>query len=216
MLIAEFLLDSPLLRTVLREAPDVQATVEEYYQQNDTLRVLLWVEGGDLARFEQALGSDPMVTESIRLTEVNDRRLYRVDYTEEASQVATFPLWSELDLVMFELKGTNGRWKFRMGFPDRDTFVRYQQVCEERGLDLDLRAIYDQADRHGARAPEVTSRQLEALVTALDEGYYEIPRDITLSELAEELEISRQATSERLRRGTATVLRTSLTSYRQS
>lgn len=215
MLIAEYLLESPLLKAPLLEAPDIQATVEEYYQQNDTLRVLLWVEGGDFERFERALEADSTVAESIRLTEIDDRRLYRVEYTENAAQVATFPLWSELDLVMFELKGMNGTWQFRMGFPNRDAFRRYQEFCDERDLHLDLRAIYDQASGNDDTS-ELTARQREALVAALDGGYYEIPRGTTLTELAEELGISRQAASERLRRGARAVLRMSLAPYRRT
>lgn len=46
----------------------------------------------------------------------------------------------------------------------------------------------------------LSDKQMETLQTALECGYFEVPRGITLKELAKELGCSHQATSERLRR----------------
>ena len=45
---------------------------------------------------------------------------------------------------------------------------------------------------------------------AVEEGYFSVPRGTTLEEIAEEAGITRQAASERVRRGAETVLRKSL------
>lgn len=44
----------------------------------------------------------------------------------------------------------------------------------------------------------ITTKQQEALETAIDEGYYETPRETDLKDLAEELGISESAASQRL------------------
>ena len=44
----------------------------------------------------------------------------------------------------------------------------------------------------------LTDKQIEAIDLAVREGYYEAPKDTTISELADQLEISRQAFSHRL------------------
>ncbi len=49
----------------------------------------------------------------------------------------------------------------------------------------------------------LTEKQRHTLEVALELGYFETPRDITLKELAAELDITHQALSERLRRATA-------------
>lgn len=46
----------------------------------------------------------------------------------------------------------------------------------------------------------LTETQRETLVAALRSGYYEVPRETALSELAEEFGISSQALSNRFRR----------------
>lgn len=46
----------------------------------------------------------------------------------------------------------------------------------------------------------VTPKQREALVTALQAGFYDIPQRATMTEVADTLGISQQALSKRLRR----------------
>jgi predicted DNA binding protein len=50
-------------------------------------------------------------------------------------------------------------------------------------------------------ALRLSKRQEEALVTAYESGYYEIPRDVTTQELAEQLEVNRRTFEDHLRRG---------------
>ena len=49
-------------------------------------------------------------------------------------------------------------------------------------------------------------KQAETLRLALETGYFDVPRDVTLQDLADELGVSDQTVSERLRRGIATVV----------
>jgi len=48
--------------------------------------------------------------------------------------------------------------------------------------------------------PDLSERQAEALVTALEAGYYEIPREVTTAEVAEALGVTRRTAEEHLRR----------------
>lgn len=47
----------------------------------------------------------------------------------------------------------------------------------------------------------LTSKQREAVRLAFERGYFTVPREVSLTELADELEISRQAFTHRLQRG---------------
>ncbi len=53
---------------------------------------------------------------------------------------------------------------------------------------------------------KLTDAHRETLEVALTEGYFNVPRRINLVELAESMDISDSAVSQRLRRGVATVL----------
>jgi predicted DNA binding protein len=47
----------------------------------------------------------------------------------------------------------------------------------------------------------LAERQRDALITALEPGYFVVPREATTAELADELDVSPRAISQRLRRG---------------
>ena len=58
----------------------------------------------------------------------------------------------------------------------------------------------------------VTAPQREALILAVREGYYDLPRETNTTELGDQLGISDQAVTERLRRGIGTLVRNLLMS----
>jgi len=53
----------------------------------------------------------------------------------------------------------------------------------------------------------VSAKQAEAMRLARDRGYFKIPRDATLADIADEMGITSQAASERLRLGMAELTR---------
>jgi hypothetical protein len=57
----------------------------------------------------------------------------------------------------------------------------------------------------------LTPKQREALVTALDAGFYNIPPNATMDEVAQAIDISQQAMSKRLRRAHGNLIRNTLT-----
>ena len=74
------------------------------------------------------------------------------------------------------------------------------EFCEANGLSLSVDAIYGLEGNGGAKHG-LTDAQHTSLLKARELGYYDVPRAISLSELAAELDVSHQALSERIRRG---------------
>ncbi|MFL9708975.1 helix-turn-helix domain-containing protein, partial [Aeromonas veronii] len=71
--------------------------------------------------------------------------------------------------------------------------------CEDNGLSLTVDAIYDLTSDDSTQYG-LTDSQYTSLMRAREMGFYEVPRAISLSDLADELDVSHQALSERLRR----------------
>ena len=67
-------------------------------------------------------------------------------------------------------------------------------------------ALGAEDDETVAQRWDLTPRQEETLRTALEAGYFSVPRDVTAGELAEMMGISKSALLERLRRGQAGLL----------
>ena len=201
MPVVELRLSSPVLREALGGAPTTTVTYEQTYRHDDALRVVFWASGSDLAAFETALDDDPTTTDVAGLAEGPARRLYRVRLTEEGLAASTYSAWSHLDVVLLDATGTQDGWDVRMWMPDRESLRAYRDVCEERNLSFQLRAVYGDADATATVEAVLTGDQREALVTAHAMGYFEIPRGALLSDVAARLGVSSQATSERIRRG---------------
>lgn len=202
-LIAEFELESSLLETTLQDLPDLRLVAEqEVLLDPETAYLDFWATGGDLEAFERALDAYPVDVSHLSGV-IDGRKLYRVGFAPTES---TYPKWVEVGAVLIDGIGTRTGWEIRMQFPDREAFAEYREYCRREGFRMRTKRIYGPEGSNGGDL-DLTPGQREVLRAALKEGYFDIPRSITMSELADRFDVSSQAVSERLRRGLAAVLR---------
>jgi predicted DNA binding protein len=190
----------------LAAVPTVGLDIEREYGTRSAMPVVFcWARGDDLDGFETALADDETVTDVRRLSDTDGRRLYRVRLTG-AAPVVTYDAWIDLGAVRLEMRHVDGRWHARMRFPDRKALGSFREFCTDPDLDFRLHRLYDSDPGRGPPRDRLTTRQREALRLAHERGYFGIPRETTLDDIAAELGISNQATSERLRRGCGRLL----------
>jgi predicted DNA binding protein len=95
---------------------------------------------------------------------------------------------------------TGRGWKVSARFADRSDLDAFRNACGETGVEFRPLRLFeteaDPADDYGLTTP-----QHEALLAAYRMGYFDVPRDSDLSDLADELDTTTSALSERLRRG---------------
>ncbi|WP_276300376.1 helix-turn-helix domain-containing protein [Halorussus lipolyticus] len=209
-LIADFYLETPVLRTAIREAPEMTINFEQQTSRDTKpFAITFWTVDGDFEAFEDGLADDPTVEDAAVLAEVDDQRLYQVELTPEGSDQMTYHAWADLGGVFVSSERVGDGWRVRIRFPDRESLREYVDFCEDRDLTFDLRQLYD-AGRETENTLGLTDRQHETLQTATEMGYFEVPRQSELEDLAEVLGVSRQAVSERLRRATETLVRATI------
>jgi predicted DNA binding protein len=119
-------------------------------------------------------------------------------------------LLDESDVVLVEARGTADGWEATLRFPDEATLRTFYEASEQRGLEVELRAINGARIDERGGMDELSPVQRETLEAAFEAGYFDVPRSITIAELAAKLDRSEQAVSEALRRATANYLRTTL------
>jgi len=205
-IVAEFEIRSPdlTLAPTFAAVDDVAFDlVTEAATDPDQPVLFFWASTADFEAFEAALRDDPTVTDVTRDAEDGDRRLYRVRLTDEVD-VVLYPLWAELGADLLNVTFSEGWWHFRVRFPDRAAVGTIRDWFTERGVEFALQSVVQAAGVDGEHG--LSDAQTEALELAFREGYFAVPREATLSELADDLDVSAQAVSERLRRGTATLL----------
>lgn len=181
-------------------ATDVRFEVERITAPEPTNpRLFIWATGA-LDAFDAALDEDPTVSDVKTLREEESRRLYSLRTTDAADTVL-YPLWTELGGEGLTGRYADGWWHGRIRFPSRADAAAYQEALAEHGVESRLKSI--RRDDGEVPGSAVTPEQRAALRAAYRAGYFEVPRTATMQEIAEELGVSTQAVSERLRRGYA-------------
>lgn len=202
--IAELRLPAPetTLATAFDHVPDATFELESSVSKTNPC---LWVADVERDRIEAAFDADPSIEGYDALVESQSRILYDLEFVD-GDGIGTLcdPLLVDGGSLL-EAWGTEGWWQVRVRFPDRDALTNAYERLLECDISADLRRVTDVTN---ATEPDtrLTPEQREALEAALQYGYFEIPRQISMEELAAELDISHQALSERFRRAYETLV----------
>lgn len=167
-----------------------------------------WKErDGDTEKFERHARDHPAVADLENLDGRVEATLYRIDWAGEAD--GFLDALRERDVMVEEASTNHGdQWLFRLRAFDQDELSGFQNDCHEHGIPLDIRRMVHNPTsdgRHDRALVGVTDKQYEALALALERGYFHVPREHSATELAAELDISRQAYSRRLQRAQQSV-----------
>lgn len=164
----------------------------------------LWFVGDDYADVIKELRTDPAVESMDVLEELDDRALVDIHWQSMATPL--FELIEESGAMLVDATGTVDGWTATFRFPDGDALTDFYEACRRRGVSLELREINESGLDEREDDFGLTQSQRETLAVAFEAGYFDVPRETTLADLAAELDVSEQAVSERLRRGLKTFL----------
>ena len=199
-----------LLEGVLAAEPTTRLRFERVIPVGDAAVPYLWVWGPDVDDVVAALGDAPDVEGLAVLDELDGEALVRLEWDPTGCEL--FAGLAGSTAVLLGAVGTDDSWSLRLRFPDRDRLGGFYRDCRARGIDLSLRSVFPTGREGDPGGPlSLTDVQRETLRAALELGYFEVPRRVTLVELAEELGISDTAASQRLRRGVSTLAGTYVT-----
>lgn len=165
---------------------------------------LMWGTNEESASLSHVLEDDPSI-ESVRtLSRRNSESLFRVRWSSRVRSITDLLVAEEGAIV--SAFGRADGWTFRLLFPERDAVSRTYDLCTESDIDIDILQMHDLAESPPYRGLQLTDEQFATVKTAVENGYYQVPRETTLQELSDELDVSHQALSERLRRGHRTLI----------
>nr|WP_226042527.1 helix-turn-helix domain-containing protein [Natrinema sp. DC36] len=210
MLLATLVIDYPILRETLSRAPNTKVTWEQSdLTRDDTHQMLVWVDGDDeVAAFDAGLEVDPTVKTPLQVVDLDGRRLYQLELTDDGQRASVYPTVIEAGDVLQEVTATHEGWRFRVAFPSEEALEGFHAFFVDQDLAVELQQLHDGRELTNDSGSQygITDRQREALVAAVDAGYLDIPRSCSLAELGQRLGISPNATSERFRRGVETLI----------
>lgn len=173
------------------------------------LRSVFWIQdtGDDVPA---ALDDDETVADYRRLSTTADASLFRAYHPDDASVTDFYDCAISTDVLVLEATSNADTWEFDLWVPDRESLGQFRSRCDDAALSLSIHSMYNDEPQAVGDVYGLTEYQREILQLAVRRGYFTIPREVTLSELAAELDLSSQAASERLRRGIRTLVQTVL------
>lgn len=187
---------------------DVELDVEQIVPAADSVMPFSWVSG-DMEAFERSIDDDDGMEYSLLIDdEQKERKLYRLEWDASDSDLIHSIL--ECDGVVLNAVGTDEEWTFNVRFEEREDMSRFHEICAEAELEIKVTRVYNPIEVSGDFREGMTSTQRSTLLDAFEAGYFDIPRQTSLVELAEEYDVSDQAVSERLRRATSQLIDSAL------
>ena len=158
--------------------------------------------------FEENVGKHPSVDRIMEVTRHNGERLYSLDWN--VSRDVFFQGIVDLEGQLLSATGTATKWEFEIRFPTHEALSDFQEYCSNAHVSLEVGRIYNPVRPGTGLWYGVTKAQRETLVRAVRGGYYSIPRRMSTQDLADDLGISDQAVTERLRRAIETLTENTL------
>ena len=187
------------LGNIFHDFPDVEIELERVIPTNHAVIPYFWVWGPDIPDITAHFKEHP-VAHSIKLVdEVKGGGLFRAEWNTDMESVLKGI--AETDLILVSATGTESKWQFELRTADTTGITAFQHYCKDTNIDISITRLYALSELRTGEQYHITSSQEEALTAAFKAGYFDEPREATLEEIAQKMDITRQSLAARLRRG---------------
>lgn len=188
------------------QIPNVRLKLFQLIPRGNRFVPYLWVHvsDGDFTEFESQLESDYRVDQAMAVEAEDNERLYRINWATELNGL--FAGFRSHGLSIDYAKGTPERWEFRVFNREHENLESFQKYCADHDIPLQVERVYHPTPPGKPPDWGLTREQQGALVTAYEQGYFQVPQEVSLEDLGEQLDVSRQAVSDRLHRGLQNLL----------
>jgi predicted DNA binding protein len=200
--------DELVLHETLTSVRDAEFHAVRLAAHDGGVLPLLWATSRDRRALYRALDRDPTTDSVDVLSEVATRSLLRVEWAEETDVLAS--IVEETDVTVLDASARGDAWFLELFCPNGGSASTIHDVCDDHGVGVTLERISQLSETDQADGLGLTEEQYEAVREAYEAGYYDVPRKVSQEELADSFDVSRQALSERLRRGHSAVIANTL------
>lgn len=198
------------LERTFDEVPSMEVEGERVVETGDrTSMPIVWARARDVDRksLDSSLDADDSVGDYSVLASFDGEWLYRIRWRRRTEFVIKVLL--DAHGTILDIHGSATGWRFRVFYPGRDSVSDPGDRGEKHGFDVDVQSVRKIDEQPSGRFG-LSPDQYRAIVTACEMGYFDVPRRVQLADVADALDISHQALSERLRRAHANLLETTL------
>ncbi|WP_251341566.1 helix-turn-helix domain-containing protein [Haloplanus halophilus] len=201
---------------VAAAVPNATLEVEIQFNHGDRPPFLVHATHESPSAVERALASSPFVDRYVRVGRAGETCRYKVrpavgmeaQLGAHLDDLDDLRALARADAIVERIRVTPTGWTQSTWFADRAAFDEFRRFWT-RNDGFRLRRLTRDGDPE-APGDGLTDPQREALRAAYGMGYFEIPRDASLDDVAAELGITASALSERLRRAQTHLVETTV------
>jgi len=197
------------LHHTLSTVPDLRVTCEPLVQNGEkSVMPLVWMRGAGRDVIDDALSDDSTVESVSHLSAFDDtNHLVQIAWVDRVRYL--LEMVTNGKATILDIHSRNDRWYLRVLYPTREHFSQTHTFAMDHGLSFDVTSIRETEEKPDWRVG-LTEGQREGLVRATQQGYFDVPRQMSLEGVADDCGVSHQALSERLRRGIGTLIEDTL------
>ncbi|WP_254544613.1 bacterio-opsin activator domain-containing protein [Halomarina pelagica] len=173
--------------------PDIVIELERLVPlREDEIIPQLRISGADSDAITRILDEASAVEKVETLIDIDGRILCELRWNSSINGLLQALL--DADARILAARGSAEKWEFQLQFKNHGDLAIFRNGIRKNDIPLTLRSITNPTAIENEEL--LTAEQSDALITAFDEGYFEIPRDIEQAELAVLLGISGNSLAE--------------------
>lgn len=186
------------LGSVFETLPDVTVELERLLPNETVIIPYFWVRGARAEDIENVFQAHAGLVGLDLIDRVDDEYLMRAEWDSEYAGILS--ALARANVAVLSGVGTRDGWVFEVRGETREAVSQFRTNCQENDIPTDITAVHALLPVRD-EGYDLTEAQREALVLAYEKGYFNSPQETSLDAVADELGITQQALSSRLRRG---------------
>lgn len=191
--------DQFILRDTLSSLPNLRLRLLRVAITDTAVSPLILVTPTEEeAVVDETIRADASLENVQQLATFESTQLYRAEWNEQVESEANALTTDRGDIL--QAAADPSGWRLTAHFTDRDAFDNFLGHLHEDEITFTLHRLGEMDRSPVGIQYGLTPKQHDALFTAWQMGYYELPRAVSLDAVADRLGISQQAVSQRLRR----------------
>jgi predicted DNA binding protein len=184
--------DSVWIGELSREYPDAQFEILTVFPKEEGGVALAEISADDIEAVALAMDEYDEVTNTDFLQRTADTGLVQF---ETSNPVLLLPVRNAGTPLELPFTVVDGSVEWEVTAP-RDRLSTLGDQLRQFGIEFEVMAVRQEMETEQLLTP----KQLRLVQTAVEEGYYDTPRECTLTELADEADIAKSTCSETLHR----------------
>jgi len=166
------------------------------------------VEEGGIERLIAELEHDSTVAEAEYLGTVGDDNRFKVLF--EGGIPLVPPKTTEMGVRVISARHEDGNWNIQMHVPVHSTLHRIQSHYHDHWITFRVKRLHIARETDIGAEAALSPGQRKALLVAYRNGYFEVPRNASQEDIANELNISKSGVSQRIRRAISRLIEVTL------